>query len=154
MKGIASAVTVAALAVAVTACSPSAGPPQGGVCPQIAEVGPPLLFPIPGATGVPTTAGNLIFAAPSLSDFVTSLVPAPPAFGAPPPPVPAGAFGAPPSPLPGPSATAPPGDEIFAAAYPALSANTTYAVTFAPLRGTGTCTIPVGSSGSFTTAGR
>jgi hypothetical protein len=110
-----------------------------------------MLYPIPGATGVSSAAGYLVFATSALpSDFKPSLVPATGAI------VPVGPLGAPPVPLPSPIATplavaaTVPRAMIYGAAHPTLAANTTYTVEFAS-EGSGPCPTLVEPSGSFTT---
>jgi hypothetical protein len=119
--------------------------------------GPQLLYPIPGATGVPTAAGYLVFAtADSPLDFNASLVPATGAD------VPVAALGPPPVPLPTPIATpfpiAKPGEPaiVYGASHPALAASTTYQVRFPALtESTPGCALPIAVpldyAGSFTT---
>jgi hypothetical protein len=106
-----------------------------------------MLYPIPGATGVSTVAAYLVFAtAGSPTNFNASLVPATGES------ISVAAFGAPPVPLPTPFASPLPLATEYGASHPALAANTTYRVDFAPLAGsTSGCSIPIGSAGSFTT---
>jgi hypothetical protein len=104
-----------------------------------------LLYPIPGATGVPTAAGSLVFAgAPDASLTVllsasgTTLT--------------LGAPVAAPSPLPSPLATPTPiASGLSSAPYPSLAPATTYRVSYELTGTTGPCAHVLVSPGSFTT---
>jgi hypothetical protein len=83
-----------------------------------------LIYPMPDATGVPVSVGNLIFVdqAPL---FTTVAVTSP--YG----PVPLGTFTAAPTPIPSPHSTQFTGTEPYVeASVPTLSASTTYTVTY------------------------
>ena len=89
-------------------------------CPALAAVGPTLVYPIPGATGVPTTASSLIFTSlPTLSDVTTSLDPTVATSGA--VALSLGAFVVAPSPIPSPAASFVPATKLYGVAYPALA---------------------------------
>jgi hypothetical protein len=113
-----------------------------GTNPRPLQPAPPqLLYPIPGATGVPTAAGSLVFSGTPAPGLTAELL-----GGA----TPVALFIAPPpSPRATPSAgatSAPPA----VAAYPALAAGTTYTVVFnvtPPV----VCGISQYDDGSFTT---
>lgn len=121
-------------------------------CPALAEIGPTLVYPIPNATGVPTTASDLIFTSrPAGSDITTSLVPSSGAVGA--TTLELGAFAIAPSPIPSPAASYAPSTTLYAVAYPALAAKTTYTIQYGT-SDTGPCPLVPTSSGSFTTSYR
>jgi hypothetical protein len=108
------------------------------------QPGPPqLLYPIPGATGVPTSAGSLLFAGTPAPGLTPELL-----GGAAPIPL----FIAPaPSALPSPRATpGPGGGTLSSATYPALAAGTTYTVVFDVAKPV-VCEIDQYDAGSFTT---
>jgi hypothetical protein len=120
---------VAALAFATAAltgaCSSQTVPHTGIACPALALEAPQQLYPIPGATGVPTTAGYLVVSGSVPSTVVVDLVPQ---SGA---PLALGLLRAAPSPLPSPAAT--PNDPtapLHSAPYPALMPATTYSVEY------------------------
>jgi hypothetical protein len=132
----------ASLGATLAGCSPS----PNYACPALAFPGPQLVYPVPGATGVSSAAGYLVFAtAQSPANFKASLVPATGAS------VPVAALGAPPVPLPSPIASPLALATVYGASHPALAARTTYDVDFASEPGSAYCSFPVESSGSFTT---
>ena len=136
-------ISSAYLATAVAGCSQPAF--YGNPCPGPVMFGPQLLYPIPGATGVSSAAGYLVFAtSASPTDFKPSLVSVTGTV------VPVGALDAPPAPLPSPNATPSPLAKLYGASHPALAPNTTYNVEFAA-EGSGPCPTYVEPSGSFTT---
>jgi hypothetical protein len=111
-----------ALLVACSSAPTGCGPP-----PPVAYAQLWLVYPIPGATGVSTSIGEVVFAdLDGISTQVAILSPA----GR----VPVGTFTAAPSPLPSPRVT--PGSQFgagvpyVAAPVPTLSATTTYTVSF------------------------
>jgi len=119
------------------------------VCPDIVAIGPPLLYPIPNATAVPTAAGYLIFAGlPDETDIATALLPTKP--GSAETPIPLGSFGPAPSPLPSPIASSYPSVKIYGVAYPQLASKTKYTITYST-SSTAPCASAPTSSGSFTT---
>jgi hypothetical protein len=119
-------------ASAAAGCSPAASTPFCGSancpiqpdpnCPNNAAL-PLVLYPVPGATGVPVTAGSLLFAGRLPANFSLQLQ-----GGAGPLPL---TFGPAPSPLPSPRASAPAGGTLYGAPYPTLAAKTEYAVIYA-----------------------
>ena len=89
-----------------------------------------LAYPIGGSTGVPPSAGQIVFQASSganLSSWQVQLVPSSgaPALGG-------GTLGAPPNPLPSPIATLGPNSAYLGATLPLLSAATQYQVQLLP----------------------
>ena len=104
---------------------------------------PQMLYPIPGASGVPDGPQTFVFTAIPQTGVIALLTdPAGDTFRS-------AAFSAPPSPLPSPLASPPSGATLAGAAVPALAPATTYRVTF---QDAGPCTSPIaGSAGSFTT---
>jgi len=135
-----------ASAALTTACStPSAGIGPPHPCPALALVAPQLLYPIPGATGVPTVAWSLVVAGSLPSSIAVELV----AQGG--VTLDLGPLRAPPSPLPSPEATPTnPMATLNGVAYPALEPATTYSVAYHDTAKV--CPIPVGgNTGSFTT---
>ena len=116
-------------------------------CPAIAFVAPQLAYPIPGATGVPTAAGNLVFYGSLPSSFTGLLTSASSS-------IELGAFGPAPSPLPSPLAprgTGPGdgGEPLAGVAFPQLAPATTYTISFSD---TGSCAMTIADpSYTFTT---
>ena len=137
----------AALAVSVTAaCSNDPGTTVTP-CPAIALAQPTLLYPKPGAIGVPTTVRIVILA--NISSFGGSVTLATTGST-----VAAGTFGPAPSPLPAGSATPPPGTTAQAASIPTLFAGSVYAVNFVGNSVAGSlCAAPQsgGTLGAFST---
>ena len=133
-------IAVAALASAI-GCSGSPTPGKV-ICHEPLLPVEQLLYPIPGATGVPTAAGSLVFggALPggsvvlSANGVQTKL----------------GNMVAAPSPLPSPMASPQAGWVLSSAPYPALASATTYTVLvvleFGPA-----CPVTVTTKGEFTT---
>jgi len=123
-----------------------------GPCPGfgIQDYGPTLIYPIPNATGVPTTPSDLIFAnLPVLPNVTTSLEPASVLSGV--ATLQLGAFIVAPSPIPSPAVSFAPSTKLYAVAYPALTPKTTYNIVYSvPISGP-CATQPIMSSGSFTT---
>lgn len=154
MKGLAIVIALAA-AVVANGCSQTqstTGPPpwRGVPCPALAVVGPQVLYPIPGATGVPTVAGSFVFAGDYPATLVVDLAPA---SG---PTVDLGKLGAAPSPLPSPEAmpqsTPPAGSTpapLFGVPYPQLAPATTYTLSY---RDTARpCPVAIAGGETFTT---
>jgi hypothetical protein len=133
-----------ALALAL-GCSSSPITPSPIVCNGVAIPAFQLLYPIPGATAVPTAAGSLVFAGAPDSSITVSLT----ATGA---PFTLGALVAAPSPLPSPLATPSPSvSALSSAPYPPLAAATTYAVSYGLTATDGPCGNVRIAAGSFTT---
>jgi hypothetical protein len=110
--------------------SPGVAPTPPGVCPAIAIAAPQLAYPIPGATGVPTAPGDLVFYGSLPGTFAGTLRSSTSGTLA------LGPFGAAPSPLPSPLAT-PDTDSgsvsprpLAGVPYPQLAAGTTYTISF------------------------
>jgi hypothetical protein len=126
-----------------------------GPCPQsiLEVIGPTLVYPIPNATGVPTTPSDLVFSSlPVLPNVTTSLVPATDGTGV--PALQLGAFIVAPSPIPSPAASFAPSTKLYAIAYPALAPKTTYNIQYL-IAQAGPCENEyLMSSGSFTTSYR
>lgn len=145
------------LIVPVIALLPACGSkPYVGPCPDIVDevVGPRLIYPIPNATGVPTTPSELVFSSlPSLPNVTTSLVPATDGTGV--PTLQLGAFIVAPSPIPSPAASYAPSAKLYAVAYPSLTPKTTYNIVYS-LPQAGPCSgfQRLMSSGSFSTSYR
>jgi len=132
-------------AAVMAACSSQAVSPIGGSpCPALALLGPQMLYPIPGATGVPTAAGMIVVAGSLQANDVVELTPAGGMT------LDLGPLGPAPSPLPSPAATpAQAGASPSAVSYPALQSATTYTVSY---RDTSKhCPLAIGGGGSFET---
>jgi hypothetical protein len=135
---------VAALASAI-GCSGSDPAPGTGICSEPAIPSEQLLYPIPGATGVPTAAGSVVFAGSldAASRVVLTAGGVEKQLGT---------LVVPPSPLPSPMATpAIAGSPLSSAPYPALASATTYTVSITFDFGSAACPAPVLTEGSFTT---
>lgn len=137
--------TVLSLAclVGAVACSNSPQPPP--ICnePEIPVF--QLLYPIPSATSVPIAAGSLVFAGSPDSEVNVVLTPASGAA------LSLGALVAPPSPLPSPMATPSlAGSALSSAPYPALTAATSYTVSY-KIAESGPCGNASATAGVFTT---
>jgi hypothetical protein len=125
---------VVLVAVGLAGCHAAGNLASGGVaCPALAVNGPTLVNPVNGATGVPDSLASLLFATNAdagSGPILTS--PGNAAIAA------------------GPLTLQSNGQ--YASAIPgALAAKTTYTITWNPVVQAGPCTVPVGSSGSFTT---
>ena len=131
---------------ALSACSSSGS--SSTTCPTIVPAGPQLLYPIPGATDVPTSAARIFVAGVPLVS--TSLLV--PTSGGGAETITTAPFAAIPSSvsIPTPAATPRGTAPVYAAAYGTLAAHTTYSVSYPP-EISGKCTLPIASSGSFTT---
>jgi hypothetical protein len=134
-------VAIAALASGI-GCSGSPLPGTA-ICHEPLIPAEELLYPIPGATGVPTAAGSLVFGGGlpgvpvvlSANGAQTKL----------------GNMVAAPSPLPSPMASAPAGFVLSSAPYPALDSATKYTVSIILDFGGAACPATVLTAGSFTT---
>ncbi len=145
------------LIVPVIAILPACGSRHeyAGPCPDvsIAVRGPALIYPIPDATNVPTTASALIFSSlPVLPGVTTSLVPSSSSGGA--ATLQLGAFTVAPSPIPSPAASYEPSAKLYAVAYPALAPSTTYTIQYGTSQSGPCSSAETTSSGSFTTSYR
>lgn len=128
----------------IAGCSGTSG--GGYACPALALVGPRLLYPIPGATGIPDGAGIFVFDGSTLSSAAVVLT----ASG-----LPTQALGnlkAPvPTPIPSPIATPFSGaDKLTYVSHGSLTANTTFQISFVN-QANGSCIVPIGGSYNFTT---
>ncbi|MBD5657069.1 MAG: hypothetical protein IAI50_18110 [Candidatus Eremiobacteraeota bacterium] len=95
---------------------------------------------------MPTTPNDLVFVGfVSYAEVRTELAPSSAAT-----PIALGAFVVASSPIPSPAATYSPSATLYGVAYPSLAPNTTYSIQFVN-DSNAPCTIPVESSGSFTT---
>jgi hypothetical protein len=108
-----------------------------------------VLYPIPGATGVPTAAGSIVVSGGLPSTAVVELAAAAGST------TDLGKLGPPPSPLPSPEATPQynpspqPPPPLFGVAYPQLASATTYTISY---RDTASpCPLPIEGGGTFTT---
>jgi hypothetical protein len=134
---------IVALSIVVLTAEAGCGNTREYGCPALAFEGPQLLYPAPGATGVPTAAAALLLAGSAPTGTSPQLVAAGQTLTL--------SFGPAPSPLPSPRATPFSGNEpLEGAAYPTLSSKTTYALAYASVSD-GSCVFPVGAQGSFTT---
>ena len=117
----------------LAACHAAGGLASGVACPTLAVNGPTMAAPKNGDTGVSDSLASLLFTSNAQSGSGPILTsPGNPAIVA------------------GPLTLQSNGQ--YASTIPtALAAQTTYAVTWNPLVQAGPCTVPVGSSGSFTT---
>jgi hypothetical protein len=144
------------LIVPVIALLPACGKQYADYpCPDTISVvdGPTLIYPIPNATGVPTTPSDLVFSSlPLLPNVTTSLVPATDGTGV--PTLQLGAFIVAPSPIPSPAASYAPSMKLYAVAYPALAPKTTYNIGYSIPRAGRCSDQTIMSSGSFTTSYR
>jgi hypothetical protein len=143
------------LIVPVIALLPACGSKQYFPCPALLNdvAGPTLIYPIPNATGVPTTPGDLVFSSlPLFPNVTTSLVPASAMSGV--GALQLGAFIVAPSPIPSPAASYGPSTRLYAVAYPSLAPKTTYNIQYS-IAQSGPCPDEgMTSSGSFTTSYR
>jgi hypothetical protein len=144
------------LIVPVSAILPACGKQDVGYpCPDIISVvdGPTLIYPIPNATGVPTTPSDLVFSSlPLLPNVTTSLAPATDGTGV--PTLQLGAFIVAPLPIPSPAASYAPSTKLYAVAYPALTPKTTYNIVYSLPRAGPCSDQTLMSSGSFSTSYR
>ncbi len=131
-------------ALAVLAAAGCGGSKDAPGCPGVARpYAGQLLYPIPGASGVPVSAGSLVLSGVPGSEFVSVVGPDGAVVMAKPGPAP--------SPLPEPIATPSQPGARSGLAYPPLASDTTYEVTYVGSAGL-TCYLPVGGSlGTFTT---
>jgi hypothetical protein len=140
-----SAVARAALFIAALAATACSGARDAPTCPAAMPPSPgQLLYPIPGATGVPTQAGSLLLAGVKRDLYVS--------LGGPNYTLLTAFPGPEPSPLPEPAAApVSPASALSGVPYPALAAHTTFTVATVPSVGL-TCYFPVGVTlGTFTT---
>ena len=130
--------------MALGACSSSSPAPCGQTTLPPTELF--LVYPIAGATAVPTSLGDVVFAGTTVGATLSVQSPTGP--------ISVGSPTAAPSPLPSPYATPPLSVPYFAVSVPTLSAATTYSVdfTYSASVGPPKCTQLVTKSlGSFTT---
>jgi hypothetical protein len=134
------------LASALAACSPTQTA-CSLVAPPINFANPQLLYPIPGAVGVPDNAKFLVLATTSQVTLAGNLSLTAPGVNQP------LVQGAVPSPLPSPMASPPPGASEFGAALPPLAPHKTYNVTYVLHAAVDPCapTNTTANLGSFTT---
>jgi hypothetical protein len=149
--GFAGVIVAAAVAVGCSSVSvPNPKPTATAVaCPALALVGPQVLYPIPGATGVSTAAGSIVVSGGLPSTAVVDLAAAGGRA------TDLGPLGPPPSPLPSPEATPyynpspPPPPPLYGVAYLQLASGTTYTISY---HDTATpCPLAIGGGGTFTT---